>query len=73
MTAFDFLLSLHENWCYFQTREGAKVGAASNNELRRWLKNGAVVINGIKVSPTTAIQFPITSMVLFPKHPVTLR
>ena len=73
MTAFDFLKMLHDDWCTFQTREGAKVGKASYGELRRWMLNGAVVINGHRVKPMDIVEFPIESMVLFPKHPVTLR
>lgn len=73
MTAFEFLLKLHDEWCCFQTREGRKVGKASRAELRRWLLNGAVIINGERVKPTTELTFPITSMVLFPKNPITLR
>lgn len=73
MSAYEFLLSLHEDFCHFQTREGKKYGAASRSELRRRCDNGAVVINGKKMKSTERIEFPITSMVLFPKHPVTLR
>ena len=73
MTAYRFLLKLHNEWCCFQTREGSKVGKASNNELRRWFANGAVVINGKRVAATDEITFPIESLVLFPNNPVTLR
>lgn len=45
MNAFEYLRNLHEV-CQFQTREGSKVGKASNSELRRWINNGALVING---------------------------
>jgi hypothetical protein len=72
MTALEFLKSLHESCC-FQTRQGAKVGKASNRELVRWCEQGAVVINGEKVKPTQEIRFPVTEMVLFPNKPVTLR
>ena len=73
MTAYDFLKILHDDWCHFQTREGKKVGIASNAELKRWFHNGAVVINGERSRWDDVVKFPIYSMVLFPKHPVTLR
>ena len=73
MLAYDFLKMLHEDWCHFQTREGAKVGIASNSELKRWFLNGAVVINGDRAKWNDTVKFPIYSMILFPSHPVTLR
>lgn len=71
MTALEYLKSLHAV-CHFQTKEGPKVGRASNSELRRWINNGALVLNGYKVTSDEPIDFPILSSVLFPKKPVTL-
>lgn len=71
MNAFQYLRGLHEV-CQFQTREGARIGLASNSELRRWLQNGAVVINHEKVKVDEEIDFPIFSVYLFPKNRVTL-
>lgn len=71
MNAFEYLKTLHEV-CQFQTREGAKIGLASNSELRRWLRNGVLVMNGRKVGEQDALPYPITSVYLFPKHRVTL-
>ena len=73
MKALDFLKLLHNDWCHFQTREGSGVGLASNSELKRWFLNGAVVVEGKKVKWDEQLKFPITSFVLFPKHPITLR
>jgi hypothetical protein len=73
MNAFDFLKQLHDNWCHFQSREGKKVGRASYSELKRWMMNGAVLINSIRVKPTDVINFPIETMILFPNNPVTLK
>jgi hypothetical protein len=70
-TAWEWLRALHV-LCAFQTREGARVGRASNSELRRWIENGAVIVNGERVSPTELMDFPVSSVVLFPKRPVTL-
>lgn len=71
MTAWEFLRNLH-SVCKFQTREGKKVGTASSSELKRWIDNGALIINGEKVSSKEEMDFPMTSVVLFPKRPVTL-
>ena len=71
LTALDFLRSLHEV-CHFQTREGRKVGRASNSELKRWIQNKALVVNAEKVDWDELIDFPIISVVLFPKNRITL-
>jgi hypothetical protein len=71
MNALEFLKALHEV-CHFQTREGKKVGRASNNELRRWIENKALVVNGEKVEWHEIMDFQMISVVLFPKHPITL-
>lgn len=39
----------------------------SNSEIKRWLKNGAVAINGKKPKPNDEIEFPITELVYFSK------
>ncbi len=39
----------------------------SNSEVKRWLKNGAVIINGKKPKPNDEIEFPITELVYFSK------
>lgn len=71
ITAWMFLRELH-SICHFQTREGKKVGLVSNSELKRWLQNKAVIINGESIAWDELIDFPIISVVLFPKHPITL-
>ena len=58
--------------CHFQTKEGKKVGAVSNSELKRWLQNRAVIVNGEALAWDELMDFPIFSVVLFPKNPVTL-
>lgn len=45
---------------------------ASASELKRWLQQGAVVINGEKVAWDEPMDFPIHSVVIFPKRPITL-
>ena len=39
----------------------------SNAELRRWLKDGAIVINNKKVKANDEIKYPITELILFPE------
>lgn len=59
----------------FQTKEGKKVGSASYGELKRWLMNKAVLVNGETVEWNEPMDFPIISFVLFPKsklHRTTL-
>ena len=41
----------------------------TNAEIKRWLDQGAVVINGIRPKAKDQINFPITSLVFFPKAP----
>jgi hypothetical protein len=71
MNAWEFLRNLHEV-CSFQTREGKKVGKASNSELKRWIMNNALIINAETVKWDEEIDFSIISVVLFPKRKVTL-
>lgn len=40
---------------------------ASNGEIRRWLMNKAVLINGEFPGPTTTVTYPVTQLVFFPK------
>ena len=66
---WEFLMDLN-SVCHFMSRE--RTGKASNSELKRWIKNQALVINGERVKWDEVMDFPITSVVLFPKNPVTL-
>jgi hypothetical protein len=70
-TAIQFLTDLL-SICMLQTREGKRVGKASTSELRRWIQNKAVLINGETVEVHEVLDFPVFSVVLFPKNPVTL-
>ena len=74
MNALSWLISLHSVG-FFQTKEGAKVGPASNSELRRWFKNGAIQVNGAKLSAEDELPEDVTSIGMFPssaKHRCTL-
>ena len=39
----------------------------SNSELKRWIKNGSVLFNAEKVDVNEEIDFPVFSLVFFPK------
>jgi hypothetical protein len=39
----------------------------SNGELRRHMLQGAVLINGERIDPNELIDFPVFSLVFFPK------
>jgi hypothetical protein len=67
MNAWKWLLDLH-SVCHFQTNEGKKVGMASNSELKRWLQNSVVWVNGEVLKWDEEMNFPIHSVVLYPKN-----
>lgn len=65
MSAWEFVVSLHK-WIPFFSRE--RPGQpASTSEIRRWLQNRAVRINGLNPLPTDEVTFPVTDLVFFPK------
>lgn len=66
MKALEFMLDLHKV-CHFQTKEGKRVGLASNGEIRRWIQARAVLFNNEPVDLFEEIDFPIFSLVLFPR------
>lgn len=69
MTAWELLRELNTT-CHFMSRE--RSGKATNSELKRWLQNQAVQINGERPKFDQEITFPITELFLFPKNRVTL-
>lgn len=42
----------------------------SNGELKRHMQQGGVLVNGERVTPTEPIDFPVFSLVFFPKSTV---
>jgi hypothetical protein len=40
---------------------------ASGSAVRRWLQEGSLVIDGERISPDEMLDYPIWSVVLFPK------
>lgn len=71
MTALEYMLMLNDMvGGFFSTGQGGSgtVVKASKSEIRRWLQQSAVMIDGVKLqSEKTLIKFPIKSLVLFPK------
>lgn len=65
--AWTFLIRLSRLHHGFHSKEGDKLAKASNSELKRWLINSSVIINGEVVKWDELIDFPIFSIVLFPK------
>jgi len=63
MTAFQFLKGLE---FLPNSVEREKTGRASNSQIRRWLTNKAVIVNGVTPSPDDEVRFPITELVFFP-------
>jgi hypothetical protein len=66
MTGFDALKLMETLCCGFNSKE--RHGNASNRELRQWLKDKAVLINGLKPGPDDEVGQSITQFILFPKH-----
>lgn len=68
-TALEFLMRVHHSGTSekggFWSRE--LKGVASNSELRRWLEQSAVRFNGKGMKPKDMLDFPLHSVVLFPK------
>jgi hypothetical protein len=69
VTCFQKILEFAK-LCNFQTIEGARVGPASNSELRRWFKQKCIEVNYQLVAADDP--WPphgcLKSIVLFPKN-----
>lgn len=65
MNAWQYLIDLN-TVCHFHSRErlGSKV---SNSELKRWLQNSAVQLNGRRIKYDETVDFPVNELILFPK------
>lgn len=64
ITSLAFILRLH-SICHFWSHETQR--KASNSEIRRWIENGSVLFNTEKVKCNELIDFPVFSLVMFPK------
>lgn len=65
MTALEYLKGLP---FLPVSQERSKLGRPSNQELKRWLERGCVMINGEYPKITDEVEFPILSLVFFPKN-----
>ena len=72
-TAFDFLKDFPFLPIVLMRGKGRSLyGRPSNSELKRWLNNGSVKINGkIITSVFEEINYPITQLIFFPKNDKT--
>lgn len=64
-TAWQYLIRLHK-WIPFWSVERPGT-IASASELKRWLINRAVLINGVPMRPDDPMPDEVTSLILFPK------
>jgi hypothetical protein len=65
MTGLEYILSLNEV-CQFHSTERPPE-KASKSELRRLLDQSSLRINGKVVRSKDEVEFPIVSVILFPK------
>lgn len=61
MTALQWLINRGPLW------DSAEKKFASNSALRRWLDQGAVRFNGQVVTANKMLDFPVLSVIMFPK------
>ncbi len=70
MKAIEYVEGLPRGWIPKglpkKLDSGGQTMDASNSEIRRWLKEGSVVINGKKVAPGDEVEIPIRELVFFP-------
>jgi hypothetical protein len=68
-TALEFVMRVHKAGTTgdggFWSREVNTV--ASNSEVRRWLDNASIRFNGKPLKPKDMLDFPLHSVVMFPK------
>jgi hypothetical protein len=67
VTALEYVLRLHQlgNKAGFWSRE--LKATASNSEVRRWVEQGGVRFNGRILKVKDMLDFPLYSVVMFPK------
>lgn len=61
--AFDYLKSIPRSWI---PKSLIHKGDSSNSEVYRWLKEGAVIINGRKPQPNEYVEYPVKELTFFP-------
>jgi hypothetical protein len=48
-------------------KETGRHALPSNGELKRWIESGSVIINGESSTPHELVDYPVFSLVFFPK------
>ena len=61
-TCLEVMISLHSRLKFFSIERKA---VATNSEIRRWFKQGAIEVNGIKVKADTEWPKEVNSLILF--------
>jgi hypothetical protein len=72
MTVLQFILGLRPALPLSQEKPGSKdkpCSVASNSEVKRWIDNGSVVINGERWKPEEEAPPMVWQLVFFPKSP----
>lgn len=64
MKAWQYMIDLNKV-CQFHSKE--RSGKASNSEMKRWLTNQAVQLNGRRIKWDEDVDFPVNELILFPK------
>lgn len=64
MNAWQYLIELN-SVCQFHSKE--RSGKVSNSELKRWLVNKSVLLNGRRINFDETVDFPVEQLILFPK------
>lgn len=64
MTGWMYLRELH-TVCQFHSKE--RTGLATNSELKRWLQNQTVLLNGRRIRWDEEVDFPVYQLVLHPE------
>jgi len=71
MSVWRWLIGLRDDaFCLPQSREGALYGKPSNSEIRRWVRNRSIRINGVtEWEPDEEGPDTVWDLVFFPKKP----
>lgn len=64
MTALELLKSIPHLPMFVRNGHVVKAGTS---QMKRWLQDKAVQINGKRPAPNDELEFPITELVFFPK------
>jgi|JTFO01.1.fsa_nt_gb hypothetical protein len=60
-----FLQEIIKDCCIMSMEKPCTI--PSGSEIERWMQNGSIIINGERVTKDEILDFPLTSIVIFPK------